>query len=75
MKRLMVAVFMVAGTSAALAQQVVQTPEQQAMANKLMQEISGSLQCQAALITAQKEIEELRRKNGKETPNVPSPPR
>ena len=48
-------------------------PTEQALANKLTAEINMSLQCQAALITATKELEELRKKELKDH-NVSPPP-
>ena len=46
----------------AMAQQPVQqSPQEQALGNRLMTEIGTSLQCQAALITAQRELEELKK--------------
>lgn len=64
-----IALLMLILATSALAQQPT-PPAEQALANKLMGEINASLQCQAALITATKELEELRKKAS----NVPPPP-
>lgn len=56
----------------ALAQQP--PPAEQALTNKLLQEISSSLQCQSALITTQRELEELKKNHGGPDAPPPSPP-
>lgn len=73
MKRLVATLLLLSTLAPAAAQQVpaVQTPDQQALAGKLMQEISSGLQCQSALITAQRELEELKKKHADEKPNAP----
>ena len=48
-------------SSYADAQPVLQTPTEQALSNKLLQEISNGLQCQSTLITTQRELEELKK--------------
>lgn len=48
-----------------------QSPSEQALAGKLMQEINNNLQCQTALITASKELEELKKKHDNGTPSPP----
>jgi hypothetical protein len=44
------------------AQPPPQQPNEQALANKLMQEIGGNLQCQAQVISLQREIDDLKKK-------------
>ena len=67
--------FVVLTPTLALAQQAPQqqTPEQQALGNKLMIEIGAGLQCQGALIAAQRELDELRKKH-EEKPSAAPPP-
>jgi hypothetical protein len=64
----LIAVFILLGSTTAFAQQPVSAPPQQpaseqALGNRLMNEIGNNLQCQAALITAQRELEELKKHN------------
>jgi hypothetical protein len=62
MIRLLLTGILLALAAPAMAQQPVQqSPQEQALGNRLMTEIGTSLQCQAALITAQRELEELKK--------------
>jgi hypothetical protein len=73
--RAVLVLILVGLATAATAQQPApqeQPPLQQALANRLMNEINTTLQCQAQLITATKELEELRKKH--EEKSGPPPP-
>jgi hypothetical protein len=75
MMRAALVLILVGLATAASAQQPPQqeqSPLQQALGNRLMNEINTALQCQAQLITANKELEELKKKH--EEKSGPAPP-
>ena len=52
---------LLASSFAAAQTPVPQPPQEQALSNKLLNEISAGLQCQSTLITTQRELEELKK--------------